>query len=99
LRTNRLSPLPTSALHDLALSPAMMNLYCSDSSGFGPGMAMLLKTDLVMLQAVSLPVQYRFIIAVKLNRTIRGQLISAFRHNHTYVIPERWDYLLFVVIF
>lgn len=35
----------------------------------------------------------------KANGTIRGPLISAFRRDHTYVIPERRNYLLFVVIF
>lgn len=38
-------------------------------------------------------------IVIKLNRTIRDQLISGCRHDHAYVIPERRNYLLFVVIF
>lgn len=97
LRTNRLNPVscPHPPRHS-ALSPAMMDLYCSDGSGFGPGLVVLLKTDLVMFQTVSPPVQ--FIIVIELKGTIRGQLISAFkRHNHTYVNPERRNYLLFVI--
>lgn len=35
----------------------------------------------------------------KADRTFRGQLISAFRHDHMYVIPERRSDASFVVRF
>lgn len=50
--------LPNSALPDPVLSlslPSDDGLDCSAGLGFGPGLVMLLKTDLVMLRAVSPP--------------------------------------------
>lgn len=54
--------LPDSALPDPVLSlslslPSDDGLDCRAGLGFGPGLVMLLKTDLVMLRAVSPPVQ------------------------------------------